>query len=85
MSDGVESKWSGFLDVTVVCAKSGGQLIGGTVHAEGKLLIASPRRIVAWSSLPLGKPKVVATTAIAREMTGLIWAIARQVQPPLTG
>ncbi|MFC3311273.1 IS110 family transposase [Falsigemmobacter intermedius] len=28
-----------------------------------------------------GKPKVVATTAIAREMAGFIWAIARQVAP----
>jgi transposase len=28
-----------------------------------------------------GKPKVVVTTAIAREMAGFIWAIARQVQP----
>ena len=27
-----------------------------------------------------GKPKVVVTTAIAREMVGFIWAIARQVQ-----
>lgn len=29
-----------------------------------------------------GKPKVVATTAIAREMLGFIWAIARLVTPP---
>jgi transposase len=28
-----------------------------------------------------GKPKVVATTAIAREMVGFIWAIARVVTP----
>ena len=28
-----------------------------------------------------GKPKVVTTTAIAREMVGFIWAIARQVAP----
>jgi transposase len=28
-----------------------------------------------------GKPKVVVTTAIAREMIGFIWAIARMVQP----
>ncbi|QDA35819.1 IS110 family transposase (plasmid) [Paracoccus liaowanqingii] len=28
-----------------------------------------------------GKPKVVATTAIAREMAGFIWAIARTVTP----
>ena len=28
-----------------------------------------------------GKPKVVATTAIAREMVGFIWAIAREVTP----
>jgi transposase len=28
-----------------------------------------------------GKPKMVATTAIAREMVGFIWAIARAVTP----
>ena len=28
-----------------------------------------------------GKPKVVVTTAIAREMVGFIWAIARTVAP----
>jgi len=28
-----------------------------------------------------GKPKVVATTAIAREMVGFLWAIARTVRP----
>jgi transposase len=28
-----------------------------------------------------GKPKVVVTTAIAREMVGFVWAIARIVQP----
>ena len=28
-----------------------------------------------------GKPKVVVTTAIAREMVGFIWAIARIVTP----
>jgi transposase len=38
------------------------------------------RRLVA-----LGKPKVVVTTAIAREMAGFIWAIARQVQPLVAG
>jgi transposase len=32
-----------------------------------------------------GKPKVVVTTAIAREMVGFIWAIARQVQPQAVG
>jgi transposase len=32
-----------------------------------------------------GKPKVVVTTAIAREMAGFIWAIARQVQPRAVG
>lgn len=34
------------------------------------------RRLIA-----AGKPKVVATTAIAREMVGFIWAIARTVTP----
>ena len=32
-----------------------------------------------------GKPKVVVTTAIAREMVGFIWAIARITQPTLQG
>jgi transposase len=32
-----------------------------------------------------GKPKVVVTTEIAREMAGFIWAIARQVQPQAIG
>jgi transposase len=32
-----------------------------------------------------GKPKVVVTTAIAPEMAGFIWAIARQVQPQAVG
>ena len=32
-----------------------------------------------------GKPKVVVTTAIAREMVGFIWAIARIAQPTLQG
>jgi transposase len=36
------------------------------------------RRLVA-----AGKPKVVVTTAIAREMIGFIWAIARIAQPAL--
>ncbi len=30
-----------------------------------------------------GKPKVVVTTAIAREMVGFIWAIARMVRPAI--
>ena len=30
-----------------------------------------------------GKPKVVVTTAIAREMVGFIWAIARIAQPEI--
>jgi transposase len=32
-----------------------------------------------------GKPKVVVTTEIAREMVGFIWAIARIAQPALHG
>ena len=42
-------------------------------------LCARYRRLVA-----IGKPKVVVTTAIAREMVGFIWAIARVAQPELT-
>jgi transposase len=41
-------------------------------------LCARYRRLAAF-----GKPKVVVTTAIAREMVGFIWAIARIVQPAL--
>src|SRR4051794_19977251 len=42
-------------------------------------LCAPYRRLAA-----TGKPKVVVTTAIAREMVGFIWAIARVAQPELT-
>ena len=42
-------------------------------------LCARYRRLAA-----VGKPKVVVTTAIAREMVGFFWAIARAAQPPLT-
>jgi transposase len=42
-------------------------------------LCARYRRLAA-----AGKPKVVVTTAIAREMVGFIWAIARIAQPTLT-
>ena len=41
-------------------------------------LCARYRRLAA-----SGKPKVVVTTAIAREMVGFIWAIARVTQPEL--
>ena len=41
-------------------------------------LCARYRRLTA-----IGKPKVVVTTAIAREMVGFIWAIARVAQPEL--
>jgi len=41
-------------------------------------LCARYRRLAA-----AGKPKVVVTTAIAREMVGFIWAIARLAQPVL--
>lgn len=41
-------------------------------------LCARYRRLTA-----AGKPKVVVTTAIAREMVGFIWAIARATQPDL--
>ena len=40
-------------------------------------LCARYRRLAA-----AGKPKVVVTTAIAREMLGFIWAIAQTVQAP---
>jgi transposase len=44
---------------------------------KGQLrLCARYRRLAA-----AGKPKNVITTAIAREMVGFIWAIAREVQP----
>src|SRR3954464_6239207 len=52
-------------------------------------------RDIAWKAQPrlcgryrhlvaAGKARVVVTTAIAREMVGFIWAIARQVQPQPT-
>jgi transposase len=41
-------------------------------------LCARYRRLAA-----AGKPRVVVTTAIAREMVGFIWAIARIAQPAL--
>ena len=41
-------------------------------------LCARYRRLAA-----VGKPKVVVTTAIAREMVGFIWAIAGVAQPTL--
>ena len=34
----------------------------------------------AEAAIAAGKKTVVVTTAIAREMTGFIWAIARQVE-----
>jgi transposase len=43
-------------------------------------LCARYRRLAA-----AGKARVVVTTAIAREMVGFIWAIARIVQPALEG
>jgi transposase len=43
-------------------------------------LCARYRRLVA-----AGKERVVVTTAIAREMVGFIWAIARIAQPALEG
>jgi transposase len=47
---------------------------------------AQVRLCCRWRRLAaLGKPKVVVTTAIAREMAGFIWAIARQVQPLVAG
>jgi transposase len=48
---------------------------------KGQLwLCARYRRLAA-----AGKPKAVVTTAIAREMVGFIWAIARIAQPVLQG
>jgi transposase len=47
---------------------------------------AQVRLCCRWRRLAaLGKPKVVVTTAIAREMVGFIWAIAQKVQPPVAG
>jgi hypothetical protein len=44
-----------------------------------KRLCSRYRRLAA-----AGKPKVVVNTAIAREMVGVIWAIARIAQPALS-
>ncbi|WP_323784334.1 IS110 family transposase, partial [Leisingera sp.] len=54
--------------------------------------LPKPVRDIAWNGqlricrryrhlMAAGKPKVVATTAVAREMVGFIWAIAREVVP----
>ncbi len=54
--------------------------------------LPKPVRDIAWNGqlrmcrryrhlMAAGKPKVVATTAVAREMVGFIWAIAREVAP----
>src|SRR6202047_771993 len=52
---------------------------GGGIAWKAQLrLCARYRRLAA-----IGKPKVVVTTAIAREMVGFIWAIARVAQPEL--
>jgi transposase len=56
--------------------------------------LSPPIRDIAWKGqvrlcsryrrlAAAGKPKVVVTTAIAREMVGFIWAIARVAQPAL--
>src|SRR5262250_751232 len=46
---------------------------------KGQIRLCSRYRRLAAA----GKPKVVVTTAIAREMVGFIWAIAQIAQPPL--
>ena len=46
---------------------------------KGQLRLCSRYRRLAAA----GKPKVVVTTAIAREMVGFIWAIAQIAQPAL--
>ena len=44
---------------------------------KGQMRLCSRYRRLAAA----GKPKVVVTTAIAREMVGFVWAIARIAQP----
>jgi transposase len=48
---------------------------------KGQIRLCSRYRRLAAT----GKPKVVVTTAIAREMVGFIWAITRVAQPALEG
>ena len=48
---------------------------------KGEMRLCSRYRRLAAA----GKPKVVVTTAIAREMVGFIWAIARITQRTLQG
>jgi transposase len=48
---------------------------------KGQIRLCSRYRRLAAA----GKPKVVVTTAIAREMVGFIWVIARIAQPTLQG
>jgi hypothetical protein len=55
--------------------------------------VSAPVRALAWKAqLRLcgrfrrlsarGKPRVVIATAIARELTGFVWAVAREVPAP---
>jgi hypothetical protein len=48
-----------------------------TFDAQGRLL-----RSVRPRNTTRGKAKPKVATAIARELTGFIWAIAREVPPP---
>jgi hypothetical protein len=50
--------------------------VSGTSWKAQVRLCARYRRLAA-----VGKPKVAVTTAIAREVVGFIWAIARSSQP----
>jgi transposase len=64
----------------------------GRKHIDRIEAVPQAVRDIAWKGqlrmcqryrhmMAAGKPKVVATTAIAREMVGFIWAIAREVTP----
>ena len=51
------------------------------IAGRGQIQLCSRYRLLAAS----GKPKVVVTMAIAREMVGFIWVTARVTQPALEG
>ena len=59
-------------------AEQASQAVKAIVWTAQKRLCGRYRKL----SLERGKPKQVVCTAVARELTGFIWAIAREVQGP---
>ena len=72
------------------CLRPQSEQVYDLIVARGKL--TKPIRDTAWKAQErlcrryrklarAGKPPTVVTAAIARELTGFVWAIARQAQP----